>query len=483
MLEGLLFYFEAAVNGLTQELIGTIDEENARITVSTLDWVENIDKLKASFRTAGTVSVAGTPQTSGITENDFRTELVYAVATWAGTRNYTVDFISPQTTGLPVMKIDTENRPITSTETWLEGAAYTIFDHNSEKIAEGTTDIKGRGNSTWEMPKKPFSLKLSKKASMLGMPEHKRWALLANYSDKTLLRTDTAFEMGTIFDALAWTPRSEHISLYLNDEYLGAYQLTEAIKIDANRVDIDEIKKKNPGGGYILEIDNRRGEVFNFTTTQGVVFCCSDPDDELDTIITGDTKTLFEKIQADVQYAEDVLYSDNFSDPDEGYRKYFDVDSFIDWYFVNEVTKNGDACFSLSVFMYYDPGKEKYCMGPLWDFDLALGNYDIVGGPEGFYIKGSIWISRLFEDAYFVSQVKNRWNEKKGEVASLVSYIDDRASLLHKSQQINFEKWNILNHWVWPNRVVAGTYQGEIAYLKSFLTERIVWLDTAISGL
>jgi hypothetical protein len=485
-----LFSFDSTQNpGLPQDLLTnvTYDDATSTYTFSTLEWIENINSLKAVFESVGEVTVNGIIQESGVTANDFRQDVVYTVVASDNTqRDYTIAFESPQTTGLPVMKIDTGNRLITSREDWLKEVAYTIFDHNGEEIVNGSMDIKGRGITTWGMPKKPYSLKLSNKGSLLGMPEHKRWVLLANYSDKTLLRTDTAFKIGTIFDAIAWTPRSEHISLYLNGEYTGAYQLTEAIKIDANRVNVTQtISKKKPDGGYVLEIDVRKGEVFNFTTTRGVVFCCSDPDDELDEIITGDTKTIFEKIKADVQNVEDVLYSENFTDPEDGYSKYIDVASFVDWYLVNEITKNNDAVFFSSVYMYYDPDKKKYCMGPLWDFDISLGNIDYNGNdnPEGFWIKNSGWIARLFTDPSFVSLVKDRWNAKKDEVSNLVSYIDEQASLLNKSQKSNFEKWDILGIYIWPNKVVTGSYQGEIDYLKTFLTQRMTWLDIAINAL
>jgi hypothetical protein len=317
------------------------------------------------------------------------------------------------------------------------------------------------------------------------MPTHKRWNLLANYSDKTLLRTEAAFKIGEILqDGLKWTPRSRHIQLYVNNAYQGVYQLVEAIKIDEKRVKIEEIKKKNPSGGYILEIDVRAGEAFHFTTTKGVKFSCSDPDEGLDKKIDGDTKTLFEKIQADVQSAEDALYSDTFSDPDNGYRKYLDVDSFVDWYLVNEITKNNDAIFWSSVFMYYDGDREKYCMGPVWDFDISLGNinYNNNDNPEGFWIKNSPWINRLFEDPSFVSSVKARWNTKKNDFFALSRYIDERASYINDAQVQNFRKWDILGIPVWPNVVVPGSYQGEIDYLKSWLAGRLAWLDTAIKG-
>jgi spore coat protein CotH len=160
-----------------------------------------------------------------------------------------------------------------------------------------------------------------------------------------------------------------------------------------------------------------------------------------------------------------------------------DVDSFVDWYLVNEITKNNDAVFYLSVFMYYDQEKGKYCMGPVWDFDISLGNYkgSIGEFSEGFHIKNAKWINRLFEDPNFVLLVKNRWNVKKSEFFTLLQYIDERASYINDAQTQNFRRWDILSTSVWPNVVVPGSYQGEIDYLKSWLDSRLTWLDTAIN--
>ena len=476
-----------SINGFT----GTIDEEAKTVSVivpSSTDVTAALVPVITVSPDASVSPASGTPRTFAVPQT-------YTVRAQNGDQvSYTVTvFLADVETayqptassGLPVMSIDTAGRGITSTAVWLEGAAYTLRDPQGILLQSGLTDIKGRGNSTWGLPKKPYSLKLTEKKSLLGMPSHKRWALLANYSDKTLLRTETAFKLSSMLDNLAWTPRSQQVDLYLNSQYKGVYQLTEAIKLDENRVNVTEIKKGTQSGGYILEIDVREGEVFNFRTTQGIVFCCSDPDDGLDKIINGDTRSLFEKIQEDVQAAEDALYSAGFADPDTGYRHYLDVDSFIDWYLVNEITKNNDAVFFASVFMYYDPVKEKYCMGPVWDFDISLGNIDYNGSdnPVNFWIKNSPWIARLFEDPWFVSQVKARWNQKKAEFNSIPQFIDQRASYLAIAQTFNFRKWTILDKIVWPNPQVNGSYYGEIAYMKSWLTTRLNWLDGAINGL
>jgi hypothetical protein len=486
------FSISTTETGLTGDLPGVIDETQSTITLATQEWIGNINSLKAVFEANGTLTVGGAPQTSGVTAQDFHGNIVYRVTAKSGaTKEYTVIFESPQTTGLPVMKIDTRGRSVTSKDDWFSVLnpgvipSYTMYAPTGERLSSGTTDIKGRGNSTWEMmPKKPYALKLSTKSSLLGMPAYKRWNLLANYADKTLLRTEVAFKMGEILkDGLPWTPRSRQVQLYVNNEYQGLCQLVEAIKIDENRVDIEEITRENPQRGYILEIDYRKKESFNFITTRGVTFSCSDPDENLDAVITGGTQTLFEKIKTDVQYVEDVLFSENFTDPDNGYRTYLDVESFIDWYLVNEITKNIDATVT-SAFMYYDGERKKYCMGPIWDFDIALGNY--VGAGEytnGFYITRAVWVNRLFTDPAFVSQLKTRWNAKKSEFSALRHYINERAAYIDSAQAQNFKRWDILGIAVWPNVGIFETYEGEIAYLRFWLDARLRWLDTAINAL
>jgi len=389
-------------------------------------------------------------------------------------------------TGLPALRIDTAGKLINSTEIWVLGATFTFYNILGTELSSGSMDIKGRGNTTWnDHPKKPYSLKFTNSISLQGMPSHRRWNLLANHADKTLLRTEVAFRLGGIFNNLAWTPRSEQVDVYLNDKYCGVYQLTEAIKIDVNRVNINKIGPSTPDGGYILEIDVRKGEEFNFTTTRNVVFCCSDPDEGFNEIISGENKTLLKKIQEDVQSAEDALYSDDFTNTITGYRKYLDVDSFIDWYLVNEITKNVDAVFWSSVYMYYDPLKRKYCLGPIWDFDISQGNnkYSDMSNPNNFYIKNSKWISRLFDDPAFDAQVKSRWNEKKTEVDGILQFIDNRALSISNAVYYNFRRWPILDQYVEPNAVVTGSYSGEINYLKEYLTSRISWLDKAINNL
>ena len=388
--------------------------------------------------------------------------------------------------GLPTFCITTNGQSVNSTEVWVSGVNYTLYDKNNNLLFSGETEIKGRGNSTWDFPKKPYSIKLAPKKSILGMPAHKRWALMANYADKTLLRTEIGYKLGKIFDNMAWSPSAEQVNFYFNEEYRGVYQISEAIKIDAVRVNIPEISTSNPNGGFLVECDWRKGEEYHFPSNRSgyVWFNCSDPDKDLDVIIPGLGISLFEKIKNKVLDVEEVLYSESTNNFDAK-AAVIDINSFIDYFFVNEIVKNVDSQFGLSVFLYYNPQTQKIHLGPIWDFDLGCGNVDYCDAKyaTGWWVKNSPWLERLFYHTNFKALVKQRWAEKKPQVLDLMDFIDQRAIYLDKAQQQNFKKWTILDKYVWPNSWVTGTYAGEVERTKSWLLQRINWLDGAINGL
>jgi hypothetical protein len=437
--------------------------------------------------------------------------------------------------GLPILEIDVAVGTILSRGTWYTGYNYSLYDKDGTPLSAGLTDIKGRGNSTWNntqlttggfgggtaINKKPYSIKFAGKTSILEMPKHKRWNLLANLFDKSLIRIEAGLELGRIFDKMAWTPRAAQVALYFNQQFNGVYLLTEAIKIDENRVNIPELSVANPNGGYIVEVyggktnsgddnpdlffETNYVKTIGGTTWGGVViggttngFAISDPDTNL-------TSALINKIKADVLAAETALYSSTFTDPATGYQKYLDADSFVDWYLVMELAKNPDANFFASCYMYYNPADQKLYMGPVWDFDIGFGNDNMYSGsnntnafkdPQGFHLNASSiypygtatptpWISRLFEDPAFTAKVKARWNEKKPVLDTLTAFVDQRATYLDTAQALNFQKFsNVLTGKFWNTAdPVPGTYAGEISNLKNFITQRLAWMHTAINGL
>jgi hypothetical protein len=387
----------------------------------------------------------------------------------------------PTTINLPIIRIDTENHaPIVSKEEYIN--AQLKIEANTADPAwnfEAPTQIRGRGNSTWYLhPKKPYKIKLLTKTTLMGMPADKEWVLLANYSDKTLLRNAVAMELSNRF-GLPYAPRSRAVEVFLNGEYEGAYQLMENIKISTSRVNIPKLTSADIAGdavtgGYLLEIDQRRDGTIIYDTAHGLPIVVQDPDP-----ITPEQWTY---ISSYLQQTEDTIYSENFADPSTGYEQFINSQTFIDWYLVNEIFKNQDAKFFSSIWMYKERGG-KLSLGPVWDFDLGAGNvdYDVTDDPTGWWVREGPWMSRLFEDPAFVARVEARWQElKAGQIDTIFTFIDQNAAALDQSQKNNFQRWPILNVYVWPNPVITGSYDGEVNQLKQWLTTRIQWMDSQL---
>jgi len=381
----------------------------------------------------------------------------------------------------PTLVVSTNGAaPITSREVYVAGT-WRLLDADSALLREGTLDIRGRGNSTWGMPKKPYRVRLTTAAELLGMPANRHWALLANYADKTLLRNDLVFDLGR---RMGWSyvPRSQFVHLRLNGQYDGVYQLTEHIRLDANRVNVPELKVADTSatavsGGYLLEVDELRGEDFCWDTPRaGMPVCAKSPEtlrqpgwEKHQAYITGHFRAL-----------EDALFGPNFTNPTTGYAAYIDVPSAVDYLLLNELVKNVDGNMRRSTYLTKPRGGKLY-FGPLWDYDITLGNvnYGNADNTAGWQIAGSPWFARLLQDPAFLQRVKLRWQEirNNGILTDWRKQIITRWDYMSAEQRRNFERWPILNTWVWPNRVVPGSYDGEVAAMQEWLTARISWMD------
>jgi CotH kinase protein len=181
---------------------------------------------------------------------------------------------------------------------------------------------------------------------------------------------------------------------------------------------------------------------------------------------------------------EDAIFGAQFTDPATGYAAYLDVDSAINYYLINEVFKNVDGNLRLSTFLF-KKRDGKLTFGPVWDFDLAIGNvnYDGADQTAGWHIRPTPWFTRLFQDPAFAQKVRTRWAQLKseGKLDAVFSHIDMQAQYLQGAQARNFSRWNILNIYVWPNRVVTGSYAGEVNAMKDWLRARIAWMDTQLA--
>lgn len=446
-----------------------------------LEWhapgADPIDRYELQWGTAQapwseTVTVDGTTASLSGLEN--RTRYVFRVRV-AGT-----DTSPPGQWGtpvealyvdlvLPVVQIDTEaDAPILDRKTDVDATMRIDPNGSAYEPYSGTIEIRGRGNSTWAPPKKPYRLELDEDSELMGMPIHEDWVLLANWMDRSQLRTWVAAQASEATD-LPYTPRYRHVEVVLNGRYVGVYQLTEdPDKIDPNRIDITEIEGEDVAGealtgGYLLEIDDRLEENAEpgFRTTRGVPVVVKEPDPA--------APEQAEYIRTRVQSFEDALFSADFADPVEGYRAYLDLDTFIDHYLVQELTRNEDAFWS-STFFYKDRSSDRFRFGPIWDFDLSLGTaFDptLTRPPEGFHTRGRMpWTTRIFEDPSFVEQVGQRWDELRPEFGELPSRLHALGGALQEAIHNDESLWGY---------TLQATDQP--AYLRDYLSARIDWLD------
>ena len=279
------------------------------------------------------------------------------------------------------------------------------------------------------------------------------------------------------------------------------------MKRDKNRVDVSKLKDDDITGGYIIKIDKTTGGSastdFSFSSlydgfgesngSQKIKFLYEYPDAE----DLSDQQKAY--IQGYYHGFEQALKSSQFADATNGYQKYIDVPSFIDFFILNELSHNVDA-FRISTFMHKDKG-EKLKMGPIWDFNLAFGNADYCRGETtddwaykfNEYCPNDLsrvpfWWGRLLEDPAFVAALQARWTELRGNVLSQAKVqskiATHSANLIYSnSVQRNFDTFDVLGSYLWPNFFVGDTYEEEVDYLDDWVLQRLQWMDTAIANL
>jgi hypothetical protein len=327
--------------------------------------------------------------------------------------------------------------------------------------------IRPRGNSTMTLPKLPYQIKFETETSIAGMPAERKWVLLANYSDKTLLRNYLGLLMGQ-HSKLEWTPNFQFVEVYINQQYQGNYLLTEKIEPSEARLNIAP-------NDFLLEItDKKRAKKDDviFTSGTGIVFEIKHPED------LSRRSDKFRYIKDYIDQTEDALYRHNLNSEENGYRNYIDIEQFVDWYLINEIARNVDANFSYSVYMHHKIG-EKIKLGPIWDFDIGFGNADYYDSwkTEGFRVADRRWPNRMLQDTTLKKQIAQRFEYFKEKMPYFLEQVKLKADQMDASQLRNFQKWPILGEKVWPNYVAYNTYQEEVDHLINWVEERMKWLD------
>jgi len=375
---------------------------------------------------------------------------------------------------------------------------------------DGRSGIEVRGSSSQSFPKKSYGFESwdtsgeSIDTSFLGMPSESDWILNANYTDKSFLRNVMAYQVWRNMGH--YGTRYQFVELILNGQYQGIYIFSEKIKRDKNRLNIAKLSTtQNTGddltGGYIFKIDKQTGSGGagwtssykpNEYSWQTIYFQYDYPKEE---DITSQQRGYIQKYVYDFETA---LKSTTYTDTLTGYRKYAEEDTFIDYFLVNELSKNVDG-YRISTFMNKERDSKggKIRMGPVWDYDIAWHNADYCGGDvtsgwayqfpcpdDGWQVP--FWWKRLLEDPRYKNNLACRWQNLRQNILSnewFDTYIDSISGELMEAQERNFTQWQILGIYVWPNPwPYATTYMGEVNTLKSWMHDRLSWLDANIPG-
>ncbi len=486
----------------------SIDNDTEEITL-TIPYLYDF-KLKPTFTVSDAdcvVTVNGEEQVSEVSEIDFTNPVTYTVTKNSFSRSYTVRIIN---TGLPVVVINqstsgkfdkvykdfwaqlTGGTPynqfvdfmIRGKDTeWVEDDQITVYNPDGSVNMETTLGgVRLRGNTTQEYPKKPFAIKLSKKRSVLGMPEHKRWVLLANWLDHSMIRNTVAFDIaqvveyawrqsgGAIGDGIPWSVHGQNVELVFieNGEahHVGNYYLCEQIKIDENRLNIKEsyedvLSTNIADCGYLLEFDSKEDDDTKYETDNGLWVKFKDD------AIKG--TTLYTAVSQKIQSIENYLDAGNYT---EAY-KMLDINSLVDQFLIWELTMNREYGDPGSVYMYMN-GDDKLCAGPVWDFDrgtfqnqdkaTSLGNstsYRVKPDNEWMFLrtqenetKSYIWYRQLAKDKTFQETVQKRW-------AVIKPYLDKVPELINyygETQAVSFSYDSVM----WPtNKADITKYKSD----------------------
>lgn len=516
----------------TDGVTATIDNEQKSIE-AVIPYLYDY-KLAATFAVpAGTsVYVGSKLQVSGVTVNDFSQPVVYRVVAGEGTDNevetqYTVNL---KNTGLPVVVINqSTTMPAGSTWTDWTNTGLKVRPKESEwadddiisvYTPDGTVNVDAkaagvrlRGNVTQEFPKKPFAIKFDKKQSVLGMPAHKRWCLLANWIDRTGIRNDVAVALANqtivawqnegLEEGLVYNPRGQHVEVVFNGIHVGNYLLCEQIKIDENRVNIQkEYDEEKPKGiyevGYLIEFDDGLDEVNNGRTSKKrLPFQLKDEvPDEYWTYV-------YDKVNGIENNLDNKKFSTAYED--------LDIYSVIDQWFVLELAMNDEYRHPKSVYYYMD-GDKKLKAGPVWDFDWQTFPYftgiNQLGGRKPNYVGwfGSVgsstintmmytssssnymWYSYLVKDAtIFNATVKERWNVMKPYLLGVTRYIDMLAEQNAVSMEYDKTMWPLESKERKSTHNFSGdermTYEEAITTLKKFINDRVAVMDSHFNSL
>lgn len=381
---------------------------------------------------------------------------------------------------LPVLHITTETGGDVRSKTEYINADLTVFNTDKDYCLDALQmQIRGRGNKTWEYEKKSYKLKLSEKQSLLGLGEGKakKWVLLANVCDQSLLRNYLALHLAGAMPYGVWSPDCTSVDVYLNGEYRGVYLLCEEIDVNKNKVDVPE-DLTGAGAddiGFLVEISGN---------PKDPTFECNERDYQVHSDLSTNEDEAYRQKQYIYNYlraAWDAVQDGN----EEEIARLIDVDSMVNAYLVEEILKNLDCGYD-SFYLYRQKGG-KLTFGPLWDFDNALGNAD--EGTENYFdlyvayderFQSNPWLFTAMKQEWFRSRVVKMWDESKDVCSKLSATVLTEGKAGYRSYCRNFEKWKLFGRsWNRETEQITSlkTYTQHYEFLASWIDQRLAWMD------
>ncbi len=505
--ELLSFSIDGSLNGLGSAIEFDFDKDSRTLDAMYLKWIEKDDPemLIPVFSIDGAkVLVDGAEVVSGETAISFADDFTLTVEAESGdTKDYVVSLNCPQiNTELPVLRLQPE-REIVDKENYVNTKVtlYSPFtDEGWYSPDDEPVEVRGRGNSTWILPKKPYRLKFPEKVSPIGLDhtKAKSWVILAHDMDKSLLRNHLAFEVSRVLfnpdenyhdpSAILFTPCSQFINVYMNDEYHGLYQMSDHMEQREGRIAVEELTDKDGAdpekitGGYIVETDIHEGN--HYSPRKNIKMTYKYPDDkEYD-------PAQYEYITNFIGQMENALYSSSFKDPQAGWRKYLDEKTVIDFIIVKELC--GDMDGYTSIYMYKRRGVDKLFFGPIWDVDKGWDNDNRTPHwnypPEsslmmfaGFWMPNNVeddWMQRLWDDETFRAAVAKRWSSVRDRLVNkIMTELDARTAAMSKAIEANYTVWDFNKQASTEANPPADTYPEEIQRIKDLTETRAALLD------
>lgn len=359
--------------------------------------------------------------------------------------------------------------------------------------------VRGRGNSTWsqDIAHKPYKVKFAEKQDILGMGANKHWVLIANYYDNSQLRNKISYWLSEQL-GFDYTVKLEPVEVTMNGEYYGSYWLCEQVRVGKNRVAIDDLEdtpdatdEDTISGGYLLNMGYSEDPHQTITTGSQATFVIESPKFE-----DYFNETQYNYINDYVCKTEEAIYGDDFKDSDgNSYADYLDVDSAVDFLWMQEFSMNGDAYSGGSNYLYKKRNGKLY-FGPVWDFDYVAWGSTEYNDPktEGWSQVNSTWVSRLLKDDGFVQVFTASWQQLKTSLAEITregGKLDQYAERISKAVNYNVEKYGMSKlNWAASSQEDDGaagetglTFEQEVERLRTWITDREGWVDSHLDQL